>query len=417
MTSVRARNKGLGLRLDVPPKLGARPLPMPPMEPGNLNGTGNGNGMVNSNGMVNDNGMINGYGMMNGNGMSLPPPQAVNSMGNLNGRPQPMALPLPPRGSAMPPQQLGGNQISSGSSMGGQSRGMIAYEDLEINQKEPLGLGSGGTVYRVRHRETGKEYALKKIRHLDEHTRKNILSETLILRESQCEHIVQCYAIFERMGDISFVLELMDAGTLADVGKRWGGPIPEPYLAEVTRQVLMGLYYLHKKKHVAHRDIKPSNLLINSQGQVKIADFGVSIKLDNTLAECKSFVGTQAYLSPERIAPQSEGHYNGFASDVWALGLSLLELSLGYYPLLPKGEAPIFVNLMNGIVYEPACGPPANCSDEFRHFIELCLQKDPKKRPDVLTLMNHSFPAMHDEAQWTDLRVLLHPNQQNQRGA
>ncbi|CAI5986613.1 unnamed protein product [Closterium sp. NIES-65] len=208
----------------------------------------------------------------------------------------------------------------------------VALEDLE-RILPPLGFGSGGRVYRVRHKKTGKEYALKVIQEkYDEEVRKQIIQEMQILRRARSDHVVECYGIFDHLGEISFVLELMDGGTLADVTKK-RGKIPESFMPEVTRQCLQGLLYLHRQ-HVVHRDIKPSNLLFNRQGQVKIADFGVKIadfgvskELASTLAQCNSYVDTSAYLSPERINPPPGEGYNGYLSDVWSMGLSLLELS------------------------------------------------------------------------------------------
>lgn len=87
-----------------------------------------------------------------------------------------------------------------------------------------------------------------------------------------------------------------------------------------------GLVYLYSAHHIMHRDIKPSNVLVNSQGQIKLCDFGVSSELVNSMAE--TFVGTSTYMSPERI---SGGQYN-VRSDVWSLGITLLELAIGYFP-------------------------------------------------------------------------------------
>jgi len=98
-------------------------------------------------------------------------------------------------------------------------------------------------------------------------------------------------------------------------------------------QVLKGLDYLHRKMKVIHRDIKPSNLLLNSKGQIKIADFGVSGKMMHTNDSKSSWVGTLMYMSPERFRGE---HYNS-NTDIWSLGLSIMECALGYYPYKPAG--------------------------------------------------------------------------------
>lgn len=111
--------------------------------------------------------------------------------------------------------------------------------------------------------------------------------------------------------------------------------IPEPYLPELARQVLLGLAHLHDAARICHRDIKPSNLLLSSSGQLKISDFGVSSQLSNSMSKCLSWVGTVTYMSPERI----QGHSYSFNTDVWSLGLLLLECAVGRYPYPPEGEA------------------------------------------------------------------------------
>lgn len=97
-------------------------------------------------------------------------------------------------------------------------------------------------------------------------------------------------------------------------------------------QVLLGLIYLHKELRVIHRDIKPSNLLLNSAGQLKISDFGVSGQLANSVSRCESWVGTITYMSPERI----RGDEYSANCDVWSLGLCLMEFALGRFPYVKQ---------------------------------------------------------------------------------
>ena len=90
----------------------------------------------------------------------------------------------------------------------------------------------------------------------------------------------------------------------------------------------MGLEFLHKTLKVIHRDIKPSNMLINSEGEVKIADFGVSAQLENSLEQRSTWVGTTMYMSPERL----KGDNYTTDSDLWSLGLTLVEGATGREP-------------------------------------------------------------------------------------
>lgn len=95
---------------------------------------------------------------------------------------------------------------------------------------------------------------------------------------------------------------MMDGGALCNLVAQLG-PIPEAALANMVFQILWALAYLKHEKRV-HRDIKPSNLLINSRGEVKVTDFGVSAELQSSVQMCGTFVGTFKYMSPERIRNQ-----------------------------------------------------------------------------------------------------------------
>jgi len=101
---------------------------------------------------------------------------------------------------------------------------------------------------------------------------------------------------------------------------------------------LLGLAYLHKTLKIIHRDIKPANILINEKGQVKIADLGICGKIENTMDSRKTWVGTVGYMSPERL--KGEAYTNN--TDIWSLGLLLLECKLGWNPLTKGGNGSFF---------------------------------------------------------------------------
>ncbi len=89
-------------------------------------------------------------------------------------------------------------------------------------------------------------------------------------------------------------MEYMDGGSL-DLVLRKVNRIPEPILGKITDAVLKGLSYLREKHQIMHRDIKPSNILINSTGEIKLCDFGVSGQLIDSMAN--TFIGTRSYMS------------------------------------------------------------------------------------------------------------------------
>lgn len=252
-----------------------------------------------------------------------------------------------------------------------------------------LGVGNGGIVKKVLHIPTNTVMARKLI-HLDikPETRRNIKRELKILGACQHPNIVGYYGAFDDgKGELSIIMEYMDCGALDDVCKTVGA-LPENVLGAVTVGVLNGLLYLKTQK-VMHRDVKPSNILLSADGSVKVCDFGVSGTIDlNSMA--KSFVGTQSYMAPERL----QGKPYTSQSDVWSLGLSLLELATGKYPLQPeKGRVPTLFELLEIIVKNdpPQLPTEGDFSADFRSFIHDCLLKDSSRRPSPLDLLGHNW--------------------------
>ncbi|KDO55424.1 hypothetical protein CISIN_1g016322mg [Citrus sinensis] len=267
----------------------------------------------------------------------------------------------------------------------------------DIDTIKVVGKGSGGIVQLVQHKWTGQFFALKVIQmNVEESARRQIAQELKINQSSQCPYVVVCYQSFYSNGAISIILEYMDGGSLADFLKKVK-TIPEEYLAAICEQVLKGLLYLHHEKHIIHRDLKPSNLLINHRGEVKITDFGVSAIMASTSGQANTFVGTYNYMSPERI---SGGKY-GYKSDIWSLGLVLLECATGQFPYSPPEQQDgwtSFYELMEAIVDQPPPSAPSDqFSPEFCSFISACVQKEPQQRLSAQELMTHPFLKMYGD--------------------
>ncbi|XP_020579501.1 mitogen-activated protein kinase kinase 6-like isoform X2 [Phalaenopsis equestris] len=283
--------------------------------------------------------------------------------------------------------------------------------DMQFNMEDfetikVIGKGSGGVVQLVRHKFMGNLFALKCIQmNIQETVRKQIVQEIKINQASVCPHVVVCYHSFYHNGIISLVLEYMDRGSLADI-IRQVKTILEPHLSVLCHQVLKGLVYLHNERHIIHRDIKPSNLLVNHKGEVKITDFGVSAVLASSMGQRDTFVGTYNYMAPERI---SGGSYD-YKSDIWSLGLVILECATGSFPYKrTENEDGLlsFYELLETIVEEPPPGVPEDqFSPEFCSFISSCIQKDPQQRMSSLELLSHPFIKKFEDAD-IDLGVLL----------
>ncbi|OSX59899.1 hypothetical protein POSPLADRAFT_1172155 [Postia placenta MAD-698-R-SB12] len=324
----------------------------------------------------------------------------------------------------------------------------LRNEDLRDMQE--LGQGNGGSVKKVEHVPTGTIMA-KKIVLIDAKpsVRKQILRELQIMHDCNSVYIISFYGAFISDPNICICMEFMDKGSLDGIYKKIG-PIDIEVVGKVALAVLEGLTYLYDVHRIIHRDIKPSNILCNSQGQIKICDFGVSGELINSIAD--TFVGTSTYMSPERI----QGAQYTVKSDVWSLGISLIELALGRFPfadsssddsdlsdlegtLSPSRPAPIplrktqeekerdkrkkkrksrgvslqgggmtmsILELLQHIVNEPAprLTPENRFPKEAEDFVDSCLLKDPEQRRTPKNLLKHPW-IEHSRSSTIDLEA------------
>lgn len=256
----------------------------------------------------------------------------------------------------------------------------------DFENVDELGRGNGGTVCKVLHVRTNTVMA-KKIIHVEANmnVRKQIMRELQFMHDCNSRHIVSFYGAFMNGGDISICMEYMDVGSLDRIYKKHG-PIPLDVLGKIAYAIVDGLIYLYDEHRIIHRDLKPSNVLVNSQGQIKLCDFGVSGQLINSVAD--TFVGTSSYMSPERIM----GSPYSVKSDVWSLGISLMELALARFPFPPDGNALSIFELLQHIVNEPVPSfPPNKFPDILTDFVDKCLVKDVKLRATPSDLMKHEY--------------------------
>eukprot|EP01138_Halocafeteria_seosinensis_P009865 gb/GECG01010076.1/.p1 GENE.gb/GECG01010076.1/~~gb/GECG01010076.1/.p1 ORF type:complete len:383 (+),score=55.95 gb/GECG01010076.1/:1-1149(+) len=263
----------------------------------------------------------------------------------------------------------------------------IPFEKLE--EIRDLGAGACSTVKLVRHRDTDEYFALKSIGLYMKNMRDMLLSELRALFHSDCEALISFYGATYREGSVAVILEFMDLGGLDNVVRKSSEQkIPERVLAHMTFQILWGLGYLAHERRV-HRDVKPQNILVNSHGEVKLTDFGISKEL-STAVLAKTFVGSFKYMSPERMATMP---YD-YSSDIWSLGLVLLEALTGQYPYPESSSTIGYVSIvMDGEV--PIPPKDGTHSDNFVEFTKMCLQKDPSERASAVDLLESDWLAEH----------------------
>lgn len=209
--------------------------------------------------------------------------------------------------------------------------------------------------------------------------KKQIVRELSFNKSCASEHICEYYGAFmdDQAGTIGISMEFCEGGSLDSVYrevKEQGGRTGERVLGKIAEGVMNGLTYLHGHR-IIHRDIKPSNILLTRKGKVKLCDFGVSGEF-GTKGDANTFIGTSYYMAPERITGQS---YT-ITSDVWSLGVTLLEVAQHRFPFPADGTEMNpragLIDLLTYIVRQPIPklkdeeDTGVKWSDLFKYFIE-----------------------------------------------
>ncbi|CAG9822602.1 unnamed protein product [Phaedon cochleariae] len=260
----------------------------------------------------------------------------------------------------------------------------------EMEHIEELGNGTCGHVVKMRHGPSGNIIAVKQMRrsgNIDE-SKRIIMDIEVVLKSHDCKYIVQCLGCFITDSEVWICMELMDT-CFDKLLKRFKQPVPEEVLGKVTVATVEALSYLKDKHGVIHRDVKPSNILLDTKGNVKLCDFGISGRLVDSMAKTRS-AGCAAYMAPERIEPDPQNPDYDVRADVWSLGITLVELATGAFPYHDCKTD--FEVLTKVIGQEPPSLPyDKEFSPHFREFVSCCLKKDKKHRPKYAKLKNQPF--------------------------
>lgn len=221
----------------------------------------------------------------------------------------------------------------------------------------------------------------------DKERRKQLQKEITTLSAVQCDALITFYGAFHKDGNIGVILEFMDRGSLEFILEP-SIILNDRSMASITYQIMWGLAYLHYD-NLLHRDIKPGNVLLNSRGQVKLSDFGISRELEDSQAMVSTSVGTFRYMSAERLLGEE---YNA-SSDIWSVAVMIIELWTKRYPFSDSCSSPI--DLSERLLDLQRRGfdrvIPSTSSNYMESFLRQALAADPSKKMKASQFIDHPW--------------------------
>ncbi|AQZ17618.1 CDC15 (YAR019C) [Zygosaccharomyces parabailii] len=273
-------------------------------------------------------------------------------------------------------QQQTVSQTERSSRQEAQKKSQIQYQ-----LKQVIGKGSYGIVYKAMNRKTQKMVAIKEVNYDNDDELADIMSEIDLLKNLNHINIVKYHGFIQKSHNLYIILEYCSHGSLKNFISRGNG-LPEAKAKMYVKQTLNGLNYLHEQG-VIHRDIKAANILLDSNNVVKLADFGVSTKV-NTMTMAMTVAGSLNWMAPEIIGNRGASTL----SDIWSLGATVLEVLTGNPPFHNLVDINIYYAIEND-----AFIPPSFLSKEAQDFLSICFQKNMYQRPTAAQLLKHRWVA------------------------
>jgi len=214
----------------------------------------------------------------------------------------------------------------------------------------------------------------------------DIINEINILRQSMgCPYIVEYFGCYIRNEMLMVVMEYCCC-SMEDVIEYCTEDyrLQEVEVAAVCAGVVKALVWLHEH-NITHRDIKSGNVLLKENGEIKIADFGISHKLKHERDKMKTFIGSPYWLAPEIIVHDSYSN----KVDIWALGITAIEIADTKPPLWDIDPQKVIFKIPHNPA--PTVENPSKWSANFLDFLGRCLKKNAEDRATAKELLYHPF--------------------------
>ena len=251
-----------------------------------------------------------------------------------------------------------------------------------------LGSGGMGEVYRARDTNLKRDVALKALPPAlanDADRLARFQREAELLASLNHPNIAQIYGLERSEGTTALAMELIEGPTLED--RIFQGRIPVEEALRVASQIADALEAAHERG-IVHRDLKPANIKLRPDGVVKVLDFGIAKALDSrattgpgpaalttpAMTQAGMVLGTAAYMSPE----QAKGKFVDERTDIWAFGCVLYEMLTGKAAFLGEDVTSTLARVLEVAANLNAL--PSGVSPSVRRTLELCLEKDARKR-------------------------------------
>ncbi|XP_026718811.1 serine/threonine-protein kinase 10-like, partial [Athene cunicularia] len=254
-----------------------------------------------------------------------------------------------------------------------------------------LGDGAFGKVFKAQNKVTGALAAAKVIEAPGEEELEDYVMEIEIL--ACCDHpnITKLLDALYWNGRLWILVEFCPGGAVDAAILELEKGLTEEQIRVACKQLLLALQYLHGCK-IIHRDVKAGNVLLTLDGDVKLADFGVSAKNSSTVQRRVSFIGTPYWMAPEVVQCETskESPY-GYKADIWSLGITLIEMAEMEPPYHELNPLRVLLKIAKS--QPPTLRHPKRWSEDFKDFLRKSLEKSPEARWSASQLLQHPFVA------------------------